>query len=221
MDAMLKSIPLFTGLADEEYKLLARIAVKKSFPKNAVIIHAEDLTDSLYVIHTGRVKVSLFGAQGKELILSVLDVGEFFGEMALIDEAPRSASVTAVEPCQLSVITKDNFRRCLADHPSLAINLMRGLTHRLRAANQKIGSLALMDVYGRVARTLLQYAKPTDGPTKGAMVIDRKLTQKEIAHMVGASREMVSRIFKTLIVGKYICIENKRIVINQRLPQAW
>lgn len=217
MDAMLKNIPLFAGLDPEDYPVLARVAVKKSFPKNAVIIHAEDHTDSLYIIHEGRVKVSLYGAQGKELILSILDAGEFFGEMALIDQEPRSASVTAVEPCHMSVITKDNFRRCLADHPGLAINLMRGLSQRLRAANHKIGSLALMDVYGRVARTLLQYAKPTEG----AMVIDRKLTQKEIAHMVGASREMVSRIFKTLIIGKYIRIENKRIVISQRLPSAW
>ena len=117
-------------------------------------------------------------------------------------------------PCQFSIISKPEFTNLLEKNHNITINLLQGLSKRLRDANKNIESLALMDVYGRVARTLLQFAKPVEGK----LVISEKLTQKDIANMVGASREMVSRIFKDLTIGGYITVASGTITINEKLP---
>ncbi len=212
--ANLKNIPLFSGLTEPELRAISEIATKRSFPKNTIIINEGDETDSLYLINSGKVKVVLSDEEGKEIIISILESETYFGELSLIDEEPRSACVVTMTPCQLSIITKSAFDRLLEANPGIAMNLLRGLTKRLRAANKNIESLALMDVYGRVARTLLQFAKPVGDK----LVIEDRLTQKDIANMVGASREMVSRIFKDLATGGYITVDSGVITINEKLP---
>ena len=141
--------------------------------------------------------------EGREVILAILGQGEFFGEMGLIDEAPRSATVIAIEPCELLTISKLDFKKCLQENFDICTAVMKGLVKRLREADKKIGSLALMDVYGRVARLLLSLAKEEDGK----LVVPEKMTQQDIADRVGASRDMISRIFKDLTIGGYVTIE--------------
>jgi CRP/FNR family cyclic AMP-dependent transcriptional regulator len=214
---MLKNIPLFSVLADEELDAISRLAVTRNYPKNSVIINEGDHTDSLYVILSGKVKIFLTDDQQKEVIVAIQREGDYFGELALLDEAPRSASVMSMEPCTLLIVSRGAFERHLASDPKLAISLMRGLAARLRATTENVKSLALLDVYGRIARTLLQFAKEEDGHH----VIDDKLTHQDLANMVGASREMVSRIMKDLARGGYIKTEGKRITIKDKLPPGW
>jgi len=214
-ESQLQNIPLFSGLSSAELEEIVAITTKRSFPKNNVIINEGDETDSLYLIITGKVKVVLSDEDGKEITISILEPSDYFGELALIDDEPRSARVVTMEQCQFCVINQSDFNHVLDNNPGLVRNLLKGLSKRLREANKNIESLALMDVYGRVARTLLQFAKPEDDGTK---VIREKLTQKDIASMVGASREMVSRIFKDLTTGGYITVESGIITINEKLP---
>ncbi len=211
MTSIMKNVPLFSGLGDDELAVLFRYAVKITVSRNTLLFSQGAPGDALYIIQRGKVKVVLSDAGGKEVILSVLGPGNFFGEMALIDDEPRSAGVMTMEISEFYVISKSDFRACVAKQPELATNLMRHLSRRLRAADQKIGSLALMDVYGRVAGTLLQLAE-NDGDKR---VLTGRYTQKDIASMVGASREMVSRIIRDLTEAGFIEQDGERIILHE------
>lgn len=213
MNELLGNVVLFSGLQEEELNALLRVAVAKNYAKHAIILREGDKTDALYIITSGKVKVMLSTGGGKEVILAILGKSEFFGEMALLDEQPRSADVVAMEPTQLLVISKTDFINCLAHNPQMSFRIMQGLIQRLRSADRKIQSLALMDVYGRVARTLLELAKPEGG----RLVVGEKLSQQDLADMIGASREMVSRILKDLSLSGHIRFEAKKIIVNQEL----
>jgi len=213
--SQLQQIPLFSGLTEPELDEIVAITTKRSYQKNNVIINEGDDTNSLYLIISGKVKVVLSDEDGKEITISILEPNEYFGELALIDSEPRSARVVTMEQCQFCVINQSDFNHVQDNNPGLVRNLLKGLSKRLREANKNIESLALMDVYGRVAGTLLKFAKTDDD---GQKVIREKLTQKEIANMVGASREMVSRIFKDLTTGGYIKVESGVITIIEKLP---
>lgn len=213
---MLKNIPLFSCLNDHELDALSKVAVKKTFPKNTILFTEGDTTNSLYIICSGKVKVTINNNEGKEVILSMLGSGEYFGEMALLDGEPRSACVITKESTELLIISKEDFMDIFSSNP-IAFSLLKGLSKRLREANKKIESLALLDVYGRVARLLIQLAKPKDQN----LVIEDKMTHQEIANMIGSSREMVSIILKELSNGGYITIEKKFITINKKLPYSW
>lgn len=205
----LRSIPLFAGLTDEQLTPLARMAVGRKYPRHRTIVHAGDTTDSIFVIVQGRVKVLSGDAEGREVILSFLGEGECFGEMGLIDGAPRSADVVAVEACELLEISRADFTQALAGNPELCLNIMKSLVMRLRQANWKIESLALMDVFGRVAKCLLELSEEVDG----VRLIRSKVTKQDLAKMVGASREMVTRVMKDLEATGYIHIEEGVVVI--------
>ena len=201
---------------DAVVRALIEHGVVRSYPKNAIIITEGDPSDSLYVILSGRVKVYLSDESGKEVVLDVHGPGRYVGEMA-IDNQPRSASVMTLEPCKLSVLSGAQFREFVRQNPDAAVHLIRSLTHRARVASQNIRSLALMDVYGRVARLLLELAEEKDGRA----VIAEHYTQQELAQRVGCSREMISRIFKDLIAGGYISTQGRRIVLERKLPTRW
>jgi CRP/FNR family cyclic AMP-dependent transcriptional regulator len=208
--AMLHSIPMFAGVPDAQLEAIARVTQHRKAPRHAAIVRAGDHTDSLYVIVSGSAKVLNSDADGREVIITLLGPGEFFGEMGLIDGSPRSADVVANEPCELLVIGKADFKRCLADNFDLCLNIMKSLVQRLREADRKIESLALMDVYGRVAKLLLEYSQLENG----VRVVRRKLTKQDMAKMIGASREMVSRVMKDLEGSGYIRVEDGRIFLN-------
>jgi len=214
---MLKNVSLFADLPEDAVNAVSALATTRTYSKNTIIISEGDDSDSLYAVLSGKVKVYLSDDEGKEIIINILSGGDYFGELALMDDEPRSASVMTLEESKLAVLSKTAFEDCLKKNPQVALPIIKGLSARLRNLTENVKSLALMDVYGRVARTLLEMAEPVGDN----LVINQRLTQREIASMVGASREMVSRILKDLSVGGYITIQNKTITINEKLPHAW
>jgi CRP/FNR family cyclic AMP-dependent transcriptional regulator len=214
---MINSIPLFNGLPEADLNAISSHAVTRTYNKNTVIINEGDESDSLFLILSGRVKIYLSDEDGKEVIINTQGPGDYFGELSLIDEAPRSASVMTIEDSKLSIVSKRDFEACLARYPEIALRVIKGLTKRLRHLTENVKSLALMDVYGRVARTLLSLAEEENGK----LIVHQRLTQRDIAAMIGASREMVSRILKDLTIGGYISVDKKSITINEKLPHAW
>jgi CRP/FNR family cyclic AMP-dependent transcriptional regulator len=213
---LLRNVPMFAGLDEPQLAVLVRMVVRKAFGRNSLIIGAGDPTDSLYIVLNGRLKVLMSDDQGREVILSILKPGEFFGEMGLLDDSPRSASVVTIEPCELLSISKTDFKRSLSENFDLSLMVMRGLVKRLREADQKISSLALMDVYGRVARLLLEMSEEVNGQR----VVTKKLPKQDIAKMIGASREMVSRVMKDLQLGGYIEVRGRTIVLRENILLA-
>jgi CRP/FNR family transcriptional regulator, cyclic AMP receptor protein len=205
-----------THLNSEELKALSAQGILKSYPKNTIIVSEGDETDSFYIIVNGRVKVFVSDEEGRDIILATQGAGDYFGEMVL-DGGPRSASVATLEPSRFAVIPKARFRDFLYSHPAFSIDLVEKLIARTRALTENVKSLALMDVYGRVARLLLEIAVEQNGQ----MIVPEKLTQQDIASRVGASREMISRIFKDLTIGGYISIDKRRITIHKNPPRHW
>ena len=215
---MLRSIPLFSDLSDDDIDVITEMSVEKTVPRATVILSEGDIGDSLYVIIDGRVKVFIGDENGREIILKILGPGDFFGEMSLIDKEPRSASVAALEATTLKILSQQAFQHCLIRAPRIATTVMQALAKRLRDADKKISNLALMDVYGRVASMLIELSIENEGK----LVVVEKLSQQEIANMVGASREMVNRILKDLSDRGYISIESKQITIHdQKLPPSF
>jgi CRP/FNR family cyclic AMP-dependent transcriptional regulator len=212
----LNAVSLFSDLAPEDLASLADQVVVRAFPKNTIVVTEGERSDSLYVILSGRVKVFVADEDGNELLLNLQGPGEYFGELAL-DEGPRTASVATLEPCKLAVIPNDTLRAFLAARPEAALGLIRGLIGRVRHMTESIKDLALLDVYGRVAKLLLELAREIDGK----LIVDERLTQQQIADRVNASREMVSRILKDLATGGYIATEDGKIVVKRRPPRAW
>ncbi|MCC7487464.1 MAG: Crp/Fnr family transcriptional regulator [Burkholderiales bacterium] len=212
----LSSIPLFEGLREEDLRALSDRAIVRSVPKNAIVITEGDATDSLYVILSGKVKVYLGDEAGKELLLDVLGPGKYFGEMVL-DEGPRSASVVTLEPSHFAVLSRADFRGFLLRHPEIALHVITNLIRLARGLNENVKSLALLDVYGRVARMLNELAVEENG----RLVIPERLTQREMANRVGASREMINRILRDLTIGGYIAVESGRITIRKTPPARW
>lgn len=203
-------------LTAAELRALSEQGAVRSFQKHAVIVSEGDETDSLYVILSGRVKVFVADESGKEVVLGTQGPGEYFGEMVL-DGGPRSASVMTLAPSRFLIIPKHKSRDFLRSQPDFAIRLIEKLIRRSRALTASVKNLALMDVYGRVARLLLDLAEDD----RGKLVIREKLTQQDIASRVGASREMVSKILKDLVSGGYLSITQKRISIHKALPRHW
>jgi CRP/FNR family cyclic AMP-dependent transcriptional regulator len=210
---LIRNVPLFSLLPDDQLLLLTQVLLRKPYPKDSTVIAAGDPTDALYVVISGRLKVMMSDNEGREVILAILNQGDFFGEMGLIDQAPRSATVTTIEPCELLTITRTDFTKCLQKNFDFTMNVMRGLVKRLREADRKIGSLALMDVCGRVARLLMEMAETVDGQK----VVTRKLPKQQIAKMIGASREMVSRVMKEMETSGHIEVRARQILLRDSL----
>lgn len=207
---------LSLGLTESQLRALAQHGVSRTFRKNTVVINEGDATDSLYIILSGKVKVYLADESGKEVVLNVEGPGSYFGEMVL-DGGPRSASVMTLETSTFSVVTKNEFKKFLTENPDVCVHIIENLIIRARALTDNVKSLALLDVYGRVAKLLLELAHEEDGK----LVISEKPTQQEIANRVGASREMVSRILSDLSKGGYINITGKKIIIEKKPPAGW
>ena len=211
--AVLKSVPLFASFPDEQLHALAALITRRSAPRSSLIMAAGDATESLYVVISGRLKVMMGDAEGKEVILSLIGPGEFFGEMGLIDDSPRSASVIAIEPCELLSLSRRDFKKFMAENFDMTMAVMKGLVRRLREADRKIGSLALLDVYGRVARLLIDMSENVNGQK----IVTKRLPKQDIAKMIGASREMVSRVMKDLQMGGYIEMRGSTIVVRDTI----
>jgi len=206
----------YAPLEDATLREIAAAGVVRSYPKNAVLINEGDVGDALYIVLSGRLKVYASNESGKEVVIDFHGPGEYVGEMSL-DGAPRSASVVTVEPTTCAIVGRAHFREFVLAHPDFALHLIEKLIHRARLATENVKSLALSDVYGRLARLLNTLARDVDG----RQVVAERLTQQEIAERVGASRDMISRLLKDLVGGGYVAIEERRMVILRKLPPAW
>ena len=213
---ILKTVPLFSSLSDEQLRVLQPCLQQRSYPRNSFILRAGEETDALYIILSGRAKVLIPDEQGREVILATLGPNEFFGEMGLLDDQPRSASVETLEACQMLRFSKSGFIACLKDNFDLAMIIINNLVKRLRAADRKIESLALIDVYGRVARLLLDQSEEVDG----TWIVRIAPPKQEIARMIGASREMVSRVVKDLQMRGYIRAEKRKIYLLDKISMS-
>ena len=209
---LIRNVPLFSLLRDTELVLLTQVLLRKPYPKNSTVVAAGDPADALYIVISGRLKVIMSDKEGREVILAILNQGDFFGEMGLIDQAPRSATVVAIDSCELLTMTRADFTKCLQNNFDLTMNVILGLVKRLREADRKIGSLALMDVCGRVARLLMEMAETVDGQK-----VVTKLPKQQIAKMVGATREMVTRVMKEMETGGHIEVRAHQILLRDSL----
>lgn len=214
---MLDKVALFEGLSEAQLARLSDKAPVRAYPKGAIVINEGDEAGTLFVIVSGAVKAYLSDESGKEVILSTLGPGEYFGELALFDDTPRSASVAVTEACRLMVLQKSVVQEAVRSDPDIALRLLKGIAGLVRRLTENVRTLALLDVFGRLRRLLEDLAVDRDG----VQVIDPRPTQQEIASRIGASREMVSRILTDLARGGYIEIEDKRIVIRKKIPSHW
>ncbi len=212
---LIRRVPLFSMLTPSQAEAVAEAVIKRRFKRGEMIVEQGKKSNALFIILTGRARVITTDTRGREVILASLEPGDYIGEMSLIDNEPHSASVRAEVQTDVLMLGRVEFARCLPENTSMAYAVMKGLVQRLRHADRKIESLALMDVYGRVARALIE-ASHTD--TEGLVVIRDKVSRQDLAKMVGASREMVSRVMKDLEERGYIeTQDNGSLVIKERL----
>jgi CRP/FNR family cyclic AMP-dependent transcriptional regulator len=217
MIATLKQIPLFSGLSDQELEHVEASATAKTYGKGTIIINEGDAGSSMFLLMQGKVKVYVSDAVGKEYVLAVLGPGEYVGELALLDDEPRTASVETEEQSTFLVIQKEDFLRLLHDHPSIQFKLLLNLARRSRSLTEAVKNLALKDVYSRVRLLFEDLAVEREG----MLMIEEPMTQQAIADRVGSSREMVARIMKELVFGGYVRIDNRRLIILQKFPDAF
>lgn len=210
---LLRNVPLFAMLPEDQLTMLATLVRRKRFSRGATIIDADAVTDSLYVVISGRLKVIIGDKAGREIILATLGPGEYFGEMVPIEDNTRSAGVIAIEPRDLLMLSKRVFRKCLQDNFEMAMTMLRCAIRRLREADRKIGRLAPMDVYGRVAGQLMEMSETIDGQH----VIAQKVVKQHVAERVGASREMVSRVMKNLQASGFIEVRGKSTYLRESI----
>jgi CRP/FNR family transcriptional regulator, cyclic AMP receptor protein len=212
---LIRRVPLFSMLTPTQAESVADAVIKRRFKRGELIVEQGKKTNALFIILTGRARVLTTDTRGREVILANLSPGDYIGEMSLIDNEPHSASVRAEIQTDVLMLGRVEFARCLPENTSMAYAVMKGLVQRLRHADRKIESLALMDVYGRVARALIE-ASETDA--QGQVFIRDKVSRQDLAKMVGASREMVSRVMKDLEERGYIeTLENNSVLIKERL----
>jgi CRP/FNR family transcriptional regulator, cyclic AMP receptor protein len=214
---LIRRVPLFSLLTNEQAQSIADSVVKRRYRRGEIIVEHGRKSNSLFILLNGRARVLTSDSRGREVILAVLQNGDYVGEMSLIDNEPHSATVRAEVQTDILVLGRAEFARCLPENSSLSYAIMRGLVYRLRNADRQIESLALLDVYGRVARSLLDMAEK-DGEVT---IIRNKVSRQDMAKIVGASREMVSRVMKDLEDrGVIETQENGSVIIKERLQSA-
>ncbi|MCM2333716.1 MAG: Crp/Fnr family transcriptional regulator [Anaeromyxobacteraceae bacterium] len=213
---LLRSVPIFAGLDAASADALERLCETRAFAEGAVVVSEAEPGDALFVLVRGKVKVVLYGESGREVILSIFSrPGDVFGEMSLLDDAPRSATVSAMEPSTLLVLSRADFRAHVDRHPSIALQVLTELSRRLRRADAIIGDLALLDVFGRLAAKLRELAESDGEETEAGILIRQRPTQAEIAAMIGTSRETVSRALSELTRRGDVVMTGKRLLIRR------
>lgn len=211
----LKSVPIFSGLDNETIRRISMLGTRKIFKRDATVLHENETGSALFVIISGKVKVSRSSDDGKEIILSILNESDFFGEMAILDGLNRSANVTAIDETELFLIQRTDFINLLYEHPEISIALLQELTRRLRTSDMKIKSLSLRDAEGKVAAVILQLADDIGKIKQGKVEIERLPFQHDLANMAGTSRETISRTIHSFAKRGLIELEGTRLrIIN-------
>jgi CRP/FNR family transcriptional regulator, cyclic AMP receptor protein len=212
---LLRNFSLFAELSDDELRAIAAVAKPRRYAREDVVIHEDERGDVFCLIQHGKVKITMTSPEGKELILSTLGPGEFFGEMALLDDEPRSASVIATEKLEVLTIWRSDFLQLLNENFSITRKLLAEMSKRLRDASSRVESLATMDVYGRLARYLLELARDEGREVQKGYIAVRRPTHQAIANTIGTSRETVSRLLHDLMDQQLILSEGKTIYLKQ------
>ena len=213
-EELLRTVPIFSELSEADIASLGRLTSRRACPKDTVVFFENEEGDSFFIIVDGRIKVTILGDDGREVILSVLGRGDFFGEMALLDNEPRSATAIAAEETELLCLHRTDLQSVLADNRAILTSFIRVLTSRLRKANHQISTLALLDVYGRVARVIMEMAKEEGRRLKDGRIAFRRATHQEIANRIGTTRETVTRMLKDLERQGLIHIDGKEVVVQ-------
>ena len=211
--SLLRRVPLFEVLKDDDLEAIARVTITRSYDKDQVIILAEEEGDALFIIADGQVKVSIVSEDGREVILSLLGEGAVFGELSLLDGKPRSANVVATRNTKLYMVRRADFLQLIYTVPQIAVGLLAELAARLRKTDRKIEGLALLDVTSRISETLLQLADEQGSETKFGVSLEERPTHQQLASMSGTTRETVSRVLKRLEGQGYISSEGRSITI--------
>jgi CRP-like cAMP-binding protein len=206
---------LFAELDERELASIAAVAKTRRYAKDDAVFHADEIGDVFYLIREGQVKVTMISPEGKEIILSILATGDFFGEMALFDNEPRSATVIAIEPLEVVSIWRSDFLHILSENFSITQKVLGELSKRLRNASNRIESLATMDVYGRLARFFLDLARQSGKVLDNEYVAVIRPTHQAIANMIGTSRETVSRLIHDLMKQNLLLSEGKTIYLRK------
>lgn len=215
--ANLQRIGFLSNLTSDKLEALAAKAKAVKFPKQAVIISEGDETRSLYIILSGKVRIFTSDEKNKEVTLMVQEAGSYFGELALLSDEPRSASVQSLETTSCAIISKIDFLHWLEANPDVAIALLSVLSEKIRYLTEKVKQMALSNVYERTVKALLGIAEMQGDK----LIIHNRPTQQELANMVGSSREMINKIMKELTKGGYILLKDESMIIKGKLPAAW
>ena len=210
---LLKSLPLFGELGDDELVEIWKLVQTRSYKKSNIILFEEDPGDSLFIIKEGKVKITRLSEEGREVILSILGEGEFFGEMSLLDGESRSANVIALADSEVFVLKREDFLKILTDNPKIAISLLEELAYRIRKSDQQIEYLSLADAENRVAMTLLRIAEESGTFKMGKVTIEDLPMQQDMANMSGTSRETISRMLSEFTEKEYIDRKGKKLII--------
>ena len=210
---LLQNLPLFGELEESEQKEIWNHVITRSYTKSNIILFEEDQGDSLFIIKKGKVKITRLSEEGKEVILSILGEGEFFGEMSLLDGESRSANVIALSDCEVFILKRDNFLSIIKSTPQIAITLLEELAGRIRKSDQQIEYLSLADAENRVAMTILRIAEESGTFKMGKVTIEELPMQQDMANMSGTSRETISRMLSEFADKGYIERKGKKLVL--------
>jgi CRP-like cAMP-binding protein len=211
----LRSIPLFSKVSDDDLEALASMLIERRFPKNSTIVEEGLAGDYMYVIREGRVKVTKASNDGREKIMNFLDEGAFFGEMSLLDQEPRSASVKTLVPARLLALSRRDFLDLLRRSSDLALAVIQELTQRLRETDEQASAMSFQRVKARTRGLLRRIAQDGDD----GRLMTPPLTHQQIADMIGTSRETVTRVVKRLKEDKWLEQEGKRYIVPVEDPE--
>jgi len=212
---LLKSVPIFSDLDQHSLDELAGKCRRLTFNRHAVLMTEGETGETMYVIETGSAKVYVSDKNGDEMVLYIKEPGDYIGDIALLDDAPRSASVSTLEKTVVYCISKADFLATLRQNPEISIEIIRSLTRRLRHETDSVRSLALENVYRRLVNKLEELSIETEDGTR---IMQRKFSHQELSRMIGSSREMVTKILSELTKGQYIELRDNRLVICKDLP---
>jgi CRP/FNR family transcriptional regulator, cyclic AMP receptor protein len=210
-----KQVSLFADLAEEDIRDLMAVAKRRTFRSGEVIFHREDSGQVLYIVKEGKVKICLISPEGQEITLAVFGKGECFGELTMLDGLPRSADAVALERVECYTLQRSDFHKAIIKNPKIAIQVLESLSKRLRTTDEMVEDLIFLDVYGRVAKKLLELSDMHGTKVDNGIRIDVRLTQQELASMVGASRESVNKVMGYFTDKNFISTDKHRITLHR------
>ena len=211
--ASLARVSLFANLDEEGLRELAAVVRRRGFRQGEVVFHRDDPGQVLYIIRSGKVRIYITSPEGQEVVLAVFGPGDYFGELALLDGQPRSASAVAIEPVETYTLQRSDFTTTVIQHPRIAVQVLTMLSRRLRQTDGMIEDLLFLDVHGRVAKKLLELADLHGVRTTEGIRIEMRLTQSDLASLVGASRESVNKVMGYFVDKRFISAEKRMITI--------